>query len=83
MLTVILTHTATLFKTREGAAVYYNVHLDSMEEERSMHCFSDDLHPSKGERQVGQTSAYPGTWQGFLAKKQKGVIEKTEKVTTV
>lgn len=44
----------------------YSVYLDSVKEERSMHGFSDDLHPSEGEGQVGQTSTHPGTWQCFL-----------------
>lgn len=35
-------------------------HLDGMVEEGSMHGLSDDFHPPEGERQVGQSSTYPG-----------------------
>lgn len=45
-----------------GWGVVFRAHLDSLVEKRSMHGFSDGLHPSEGEGQVGQTSTHPGSW---------------------
>lgn len=47
------------------------MYLDGVEEEGSMHGFPDDLHPSEGEGQVGQTAADPGARQRFLQEKTK------------
>lgn len=33
-----------------------------------MHCLSDGFHAAEGEGQVGKTSTYSGSRQGFLAK---------------
>lgn len=72
MLSVVLNHLHPSMQMLESAsaAMFQRFYLDGVEEERSMHGFSDDLHPSEGERQVGQTPADPGAWQCFLQVKK-------------
>lgn len=55
-------------------------YLDGVIEERPMHGFSDGLHPSEGEGQVGQTATDPGTRQRLLdtnRKERDGDLEVT------
>lgn len=45
---------------------HLHVYLDSMVQKHPVHRFSDHLHSSEREGQVGQTSAHPGSGQRFL-----------------
>lgn len=45
---------------------HLHVYLDSMVQKHPVHSFSDHLHSSEREGQVGQTSTHPGSWQCFL-----------------
>lgn len=51
-----------LLTMRSVAQLCVSVYLYSLVEKCSVHSFSDGLHPSEGEGQVGQTSTHPGSW---------------------
>lgn len=67
---------------------HLHVYLDSTVQKHPVHSFSDHLHSSEREGQVGQTSAHPGSWQCFLninadAKTHHGYNQPESKVCVV